>query len=257
MSDATRAQFPAFYAALFDRVIAKNPKAVVTEYASQAGSCDPCPTPPLDVDALAQLGADVLPSVGEREDPYGLAGSFVLTRLHARYTKETLGADLVFRAAPGIIGGREIAVSNDRGKEGSPRLERGSQPSEQNNFQARYIIRHRWQGAIACDNPQRGIWGGPPGDPHGASAKPEAAQNLAFAPRGKVTLAAFIREDSPELDVKASPATQGDPPLGVAVPRPQHTCGCGVTPGTGAVSMAALLAPIAALIARRRFRRRR
>ena len=31
-------------------------------------------------------------------------GGFTLTRLHARYGKETLGADLVFRAAPPIVG---------------------------------------------------------------------------------------------------------------------------------------------------------
>jgi hypothetical protein len=245
VSDATRAQFPAFYAALFDRVIAKNPKAIVTEYAWQAGSCDPCPIPPMDVDALAQLGADVLPSVGEREDPSSLTGSFVLTRLHARYTKETLGADLVFRAAEAIIGGREIMSENQQ-------LERGAQPSPQNNFQARYIIRHRWAGKIECEHPQRNVWGGPPGDPHRSGKQAEAAQNLAFAPRGKVQLATFIRDDSPELDVKAAPPTHGDPPLGVAVPPAAHTCGCNMTPSSGALSLTALLAPLAALLLRRR-----
>jgi len=257
VSDATRTQFPAFYAALFDRVLEKNPRAVVTEYAWQAGSCDPCPTPPLDVDALAQLGADVLPSVGDREDPYGLAGSFVLTRLHARYTKESLGADLVFRAAPGIVGGREFLKENGQ-------LERGAVTSTENNFQARYIIRHRWAGPITCANPQRNVWGGPPGEsgggrrgrrgggPGSGGGQPQAAQDLAFAPRGKVSLATFIREDSPELDVKAAPPAQGDPPLGVVVPPAAHSCGCGVTPTSGALSLGALALPVAALIARRR-----
>ncbi|MEZ4403503.1 MAG: hypothetical protein R3B06_26000 [Kofleriaceae bacterium] len=32
-----------FYAALYDRTVEKNPRAVVTEYAWQATNCDPCP----------------------------------------------------------------------------------------------------------------------------------------------------------------------------------------------------------------------
>ena len=256
VSDATRQQFPAFYAALFDRVLAKNPKAIVTEYAWQAGSCDPCPIPPLDVDALAVLGADVLPSVGDSEDNYSLAGAFVLTRLHARYTKESLGADLVFRAARGIVGGREHVVEPATGK-----LERGAVASEENNFQARYIIRHRWEGPIACANPVRNVWGGPPGQGGGRRGRntnneqPQAAQNLAFAPRGKVQLATFIREDSPELDVKATPPSQGDPPLGVVVPPATHSCGCNLGPSPATASLAALLLPIAALVVRRRRQR--
>jgi hypothetical protein len=250
VSDETRKQFPAFYASLFDRVLAKNPKAVVTEYAWQAGSCDPCPTPPMGVDSLAQLGADVLPSLDGRADPNQLAGSFVLTRLHARYTRETLGADLVFRAAPGIVGGRESMGPNPEHQQ----LERGAMPSSTNNFQARYAIRHRWAGEIACEKPVRGVWGGPPGGRPRDPVKAEAAQNLAFAPRGKITLATFIREDAPELDVIAAPPTQGDPPGGVAVPPPAHMCGCSLTPTSGAISLAALLVPIAALLARRRSR---
>jgi hypothetical protein len=72
-----------------------------------------------------------------------------------------------------------------------------------------------------------------------------------------VALATFIREDAPELDVVAAPATQGDPPLGVAVPPPAHMCGCSLTPSNGAVSLTALLVPVALLVARRRARRNR
>ena len=252
VSDETRQQFPAFYASLFDRVLAKNPKAVVTEYAWQAGSCDPCPTPPLQMDALAQLGADVLPSLDGRADPNQLPGTFVLTRLHARYTRETLGADLVFRTARGIVGGREMMGPNAENQQ----LERGALPSSINNFQARYVIRHRWEGPIACEKPIRNMWGPAPDQQVRSGTPPAlAAQNLAFAPRGTVQLATFIREDAPELDVVAAPATQGDPPGGVAVPPPAHMCGCSLTPSNGAISFAALLAPVALLLGRRRFRR--
>ncbi|MBK6460521.1 MAG: DUF2330 domain-containing protein [Myxococcales bacterium] len=61
VSDATRGRFGEFYAALFDDTVAKTPRAVVTEYAWDAGTCDPCPGPTLDGNDLATLGADVLP----------------------------------------------------------------------------------------------------------------------------------------------------------------------------------------------------
>ncbi len=247
VSDATRTQFPAFYAALFDRVLEKNPRAVVTEYAWQAGSCDPCPTPPMDVDALAAFGADVLPSVEEREDPYALAQSFVLTRLHARYTKESLGADLVLKAAGPIVGGRELMTATGDGK--STRLEHGAQPSSMNNFQARYVIRHAWEGPITCEHPQRGVWGGPNG---GSQPEASAARDLAFAPRGKIALGTFVKEDNPELDVKATPAKEGDPPLGVVVPPPAHTCGCNVAPSSSVLSLVAPALGALALVLRRR-----
>ncbi|HTM22900.1 MAG TPA: DUF2330 domain-containing protein, partial [Kofleriaceae bacterium] len=41
--DPAKEKFGEFYAALFDRTLEKNPGAVVTEYAWDAGSCDPCP----------------------------------------------------------------------------------------------------------------------------------------------------------------------------------------------------------------------
>ena len=62
VADATRGRFGEFYAALFDDTVAKTPRAVVTEYAWDAGTCDPCPGPTLDGNDLATLGADVLPS---------------------------------------------------------------------------------------------------------------------------------------------------------------------------------------------------
>jgi hypothetical protein len=70
------------------------------------------------------------------------------------------------------------------------RLEQGAVPDSINNFQGRYAIRHRWRGPIACQNPRRGIWGGPPGGGHHA---PQAAQKLAFVPRGRTRLGSFVK----------------------------------------------------------------
>ena len=231
VKEAARSRFGEFYAALFDRTLEKNPGAVVTEYAWDAGSCDPCPTPALDQSELATLGADVLwgpPMKIAKDDPKKppkdavdelLAEksvtppppsapppmqyqSFVLTRLHARYAKDGVSEDLVFKTAEAIAGGREW-----RGADG--KLEEGSIPGQgMNNFQARYAIRHEWTGAIACANPLRGVWGGPPAGTQQVATGPQAATDLAFVPRGKTELAMMVRQDVPEIGLKAG---QGEP----------------------------------------------
>jgi hypothetical protein len=352
VAEDARARFPELYAALFDATVAKNPGAVVTEYSWSSGTCDPCPTPPLDDADLATLGEDVLggndggvmatvntsrmtPSIrqgattvtgalppeviqrivrqnfgrfrlcyenGLRTNPslagtvnvgftIGKAGdvakadadpsstmsdpnvvacvtrgfgnlsfpqpdkgivsvlypiifnasswggggrsssNLVLTRLHARYGRDSLGEDLVFRTAGAIVGGREI-----RSEAGG--LEHGAVPSTNNNFQARYAIRHPWSGPIACATPTRGIWGGPP---NAAAPSPIAAQKLAFAPRGKVELASMLRQSVPELSLGGTalvPAT-GAPPSPeapeavVPMPAPARRSFCAVCSGPG------------------------
>jgi hypothetical protein len=187
VKDTVNGRFPEFYAALFDATLAKTPKAVVTEYAWDASSCDPCPGPTLQGADFLTLGADVLTD----QPQWG----FVLTRLHARYTAADLKDDIVFQAASPIMGGREHAVS-------AGGLEKGATPGGMNNFQGRYIIRHPWTGEIACENPTRGRWGGPPS---GASEPVKAAQDLAFAPRGGVSLPTLVNENIPEIDVQSQP----------------------------------------------------
>ncbi len=212
VADSVRDRFGSFYASLFDRTIEKNPGAVVTEYAWQATTCDPCPGPQLGLNDFMTLGADVLdgnvkqiatpptspnPSQGPpgrmRPPPmprsYGM--DFVLTRLHARYGKD-IKDDLVFKAAPPIVGGREFNQANGK-------LEERSSASSVNNFQGRYAIRHHWTGAVACKDPRRNIWGGPP---NGNRPTPQAALGLAFAPRGKAQLASSIKGDVPEIGLK-------------------------------------------------------
>ncbi|MBV8761347.1 MAG: DUF2330 domain-containing protein [Deltaproteobacteria bacterium] len=161
VTDAVKDHFAAFYAALFDRTIQRYPRAVVTEYAWQAMTCDPCPGPQLDGEDLDALGVD-----GGRMR----TTDFVMTRLHARYGTH-LPDDLVFREAPPLVGGREL----------------GEEDPDINNFQARYIIRHRWDRPVTCAHPQFGQWGGPPDGDRGfdrASNEPaQAATNLAYADR--------------------------------------------------------------------------
>ncbi len=281
VAEAARDQFGSFYTSLFAKVLEKRPKSVITEYSWDAGSCDPCPTPPLRPNDLATLGADVLPSAvgkpglvpppgrsgprGRRRPPrrFWGGGGFVLTRLHARYKKDSLGEDLVFRAAPPIAGGRE--------RRGADReLEQGSVPSGVNNFQARYAIRHPWKGPIECDNPIRGRWGGPPAGESG-STQPRAASNLGFAPPKKAKLTTFLTKDLTELGVSAparvdvpstptpKPKTRAAPASSAGGVPQERRAGCGachiesMSGRSGA--FAALFAALAALGIRRRRRR--
>ncbi|HEY6038232.1 MAG TPA: DUF2330 domain-containing protein [Kofleriaceae bacterium] len=226
VTNDVRDKFPAFYAALYDRTVERNPGAVVTEYSWAAGSCDPCPGPTLSPETLETLGLDVLDALtpaqqaardaaeaarkqlGEADytnrDAYQQAldryqaleakapqqtqfWSMVLTRLHARYGKDITN-DLVFEQAAPIVGGREGAGQ-------------GASPAGANNFQARYAIRHKWTGPITCLDPQRGRWGGPPAGTQGDTGA-QPALGLAFAPRGALKLEDAIARDVPEIAVK-------------------------------------------------------
>lgn len=349
VTEATKAQFGAFYAALFDEAVGPKGDAVVTEYAWSAGGCDPCPEEPLTSAELLTLGADVLPDIPAPSGPRGgrrvprirmsmpvvkgdlpkevvqrivrryfgryrscyetalgddpkleggvtvkgvigadgrltqptgtptdgmppsvascvanamadlsfprpkggkvtftlqlrfspigatssrppppRAGRFVLTRLHARYGKGELGADLVFEKAPAIEGGRE--------RWSSGKLEQGAVAANINNFQARYAIRHAWKGPVECDAPQRGLWGGPPknGDASAPTPRPTAARNLAFVPREGVKLASFLQSDLPPID-RTAPSAPSAPPPAASSPAPPTSpasppsgggCGC-------------------------------
>jgi len=64
LADEAKGQFPAFYAALFDKTLEKNPGAVVTEYAWQSTTCDPCPGPPLNVGPEARKQRSQRPTTG-------------------------------------------------------------------------------------------------------------------------------------------------------------------------------------------------
>src|ERR1700733_3301171 len=148
----------------------------------------------------------------------GLENNFVLTRLHARYGKGTLTDDLRFRVADAVTGGREQYNAGNQ-------LEHGATKSAENFFQARYAIRHWWTGAIKCQNPRRGIWGGPPD----GNNQVIAASKLAFAPRGKLALGDVVLRDLPEIKVWQGKSTQTPAPAGSHFAQPPaKTQGFGV-----------------------------
>ncbi len=264
VKDEVRTRFGEFYAALFDRTVQQNPGAIVTEYAWDAGTCDPCPGPTLDGNDFMTLGADVAtrnaaaeaPSQNSRKRMRPRSG-LVLTRLHARYGKSGAPNDLVFKTADAIVGGRE-----HRGANGE--LEHGAEPASVNNFQGRYAIRHPWTGAITCAAPVRGRWGGPPPGANIASPGTAAATNIAFAPRGTIQLPNLVMRDLPEIGVKqgvplpasspelaVTPMPSDDPlPTGGGFQAKPQGCGCQATGASSGLVLAGMLL----LVLRRRRR---
>jgi hypothetical protein len=201
VADEVRQAFPSFYGQLFDGTLAaRQGRAVVTEYAWQTTSCDPCPVPPLSAADLYHLGEDSLAGQAAQGQP-GLPGPFfgrgpawVLTRLHTRYDRTALSEDLLFREAKPVIGGRARGDGTNESSEAAP--------SSVNNFQARYIVRHYWTGPVTCQNPRYNRWGGPPGRRH---SPPVAARGLAHAARGKVDLKRVVRSPVPLLGLAGHP----------------------------------------------------
>jgi len=203
--DPVRDSFGGFYRALFERVRERNPNTVVTEYSWDATSCDPCPEPALNASELTLLGADVLG---------GNMYSFVLTRLHYRYEKEDLDNDLVFRAAPPIVGGRGMP-----GPQGQLEEQEAAVLGSTNNFQGRYVILHKWDGPIQCQQPRRGNWGGPPGGQPNQTRAAAGGPSAAPTPAARVSLGALVAEPVESIalrpgdpDPEPAPEPQTPPP---------------------------------------------
>lgn len=169
----------------------------------------------------------------------------VLTRMHARYRAERLGEDLVFQTATPIFGGRETY-----GRAG--RVERGAQSSAgaNNFFQARYVIRHAWEGPIECKAPLRGSWGAPP-DGVAPPLPSASAKALAFAERG-APLDAYLAESTIAAHADLLRKRPVEPPKADDEPAPfADTRGCRVD-GSGARDRAALALLLLTALRRRK-----
>lgn len=230
VQDAVRHDFGGFYESLFRQVSRRG--TVVTEYSWDAATCDPCPTPPLDGQEILTLGGDVIGA----ENPWG----FVLTRLHYRYDKDGLGEDLVFRAAPPVVGGRGTPDAEGE------LAEQGATPSGNNQFQGRYVILHRWEGPVACEDPGRGRWGGPPS---GAQETVSAPSKLTARPSSgaPAALASLLVDAIP--GVTPIPAAEAVEPAQEAAEDAVEKRRCATSPVPAAAG--ALWLPLLALLRRR------
>jgi len=115
-----RGDFANTYKALFGAQASREDyRAIFTEYFWDMSWCDPCAADPLSPAELRQAGAYWVGDSAGR----GGGQPVMLTRLHLRYTKDSLPEDLVFQE------------TQDRA-----------------NFQARYVLRHPWSGSVdSCE----------------------------------------------------------------------------------------------------------
>ena len=122
-----KTRFKDFYRDMFDQQVKRvDMRAVFTEYAWDMNWCDPCAADPLSVEELRSLGVfwtkhdgpAFVPGQGRRSAPLidGARDVFV-TRMHVRYDAQRFPEDLVLQ-----------------------------ETADRNNFQARYVLRHPWQG---------------------------------------------------------------------------------------------------------------
>ena len=138
--DDVHENFEKFYAELFTSEVAKNPKAVETEFARAV---------PMNFVDLAYLSAT--PNV-----PAPPSNRIVLTRLRVRVS-DALKADLDLQPVAPIVGG-----GDQLGPDG--KLDQTVSAGSVNDFQSRYVIRHPWMGPTTCSTPRRQRWGAAPRD---------------------------------------------------------------------------------------------
>lgn len=111
-----RDRFGEFYRDLAAHQAGLQPGVVFTEYAWNMSWCDPCASDPLSRDELRSLGVFWLGS-----DANGGAQEAFVTRLRVTYDAAHFPEDLALQVT-----------------------------SDQNNFQARYVMRHPWKGDTTC-----------------------------------------------------------------------------------------------------------
>lgn len=112
-----RGDFGNVYRALFEQqALREDMRVVFTEYFWDMSWCDPCAAEPLNADELRQAGVFW---VRPRGTGAGGAQPVMLTRLHLRYTRDTLPEDLMFQ-----------------------------QTADRQPFQVRYVLRHPWDGDV-------------------------------------------------------------------------------------------------------------
>ena len=183
---AARERFGPVYAALFDVAQARQPGGLITEFAGAASSCAPGR---LSDAELGALGLEVAPSLADAP-----ADALVVTRLHARWSAGSVPEDLELRAAEAIV----EAVAP--GRVALPVVRDSVAPRAADNaFQARYLIRHAWAGALRCAAPVHGVWGAPPA---GDAPVPRLVRGVSDVDRG-LPLAEYLAQDLPELGIKA------------------------------------------------------
>ena len=130
-----KADFSNFYQSMFSHQTEREQRrAVFLEYAWDMNWCDPCAADPLSQKELQELGVfwlqgqktDDANRLRKRRSPISNARNVFVTRLHVRYDAAHFPEDLMFQ-----------------------------ETGNRKNFQARFVIRHAYQGPAPCEAGQR------------------------------------------------------------------------------------------------------
>jgi hypothetical protein len=115
-------RFGDFYRDLFTQQVKRESEGgVFLEYAWDMNWCDPCAANPLSSEELRGLGVFWQETNGRIGKGMPMAQNVFLTRLHVRYDAAHFPEDLLFQ-----------------------------ETTDRSNFQARYILRHPWNGTDDC-----------------------------------------------------------------------------------------------------------
>ena len=115
-------RFGDFYRDLFTQQVKReSERGVFLEYAWDMNWCDPCAASPLSTEELRSLGVFWQETNGRIGKGMPMAQNVFLTRLHVRYDAAHFPEDLVFQ-----------------------------ETTDRSNFQARYVLRHPWNGTDDC-----------------------------------------------------------------------------------------------------------
>jgi hypothetical protein len=115
-------KFGDFYKDLFTQQVRReDERGVFLEYAWDMNWCDPCAANPLSTEELRNLGVFWQETSGRIGKGMPMAQNVFLTRLHVRYDAAHFPEDLMFQ-----------------------------ETTDRSNFQARYILRHPWNGTDEC-----------------------------------------------------------------------------------------------------------
>jgi MYXO-CTERM domain-containing protein len=282
---AVKERLGEFYAGVHDALLAKNPKAFLIEYAWPAEKpCgEPCPNAPLAIHELLSMGVDSLeadvpeadrkpkPPEPTEEEKAQLAAvdkptrkrlmeqrsevarrralldrnNFVITRLHHRFSKDSLTEDIKVQPAEHVQGGVGTPVGPNAELPGSV------EPSKQSRLQTRYSVSHPSKRVVQCDDPKRWRWGKAPPSYRGLR-KTWTARDLAYKKRDKFALKDVIKSSVPALGISVAAAAEAAPEAAPAEAKQES--GCSVTQGRAPQPLLAVLG--AALIALSRRRRR-
>ena len=117
-----KTRFKDFYRDMFNQQVKKaDMRAIFLEYAWDMNWCDPCAADPVSIAELRNLGVfwldDPRPMPMRRPTPVTGAKNVFVTRMHVRYDAQRFPEDLVLQ-----------------------------ETADRNNFQARYVLRHPWNG---------------------------------------------------------------------------------------------------------------